>query len=65
MESPSRRKVVTVATTIAVITIAAVIFTKIMGAIMVAAFFAGVGTALVVVLLILAGLLTKPADRRK
>ena len=55
----------TIATTIAVVTIAAVIITKIIGAIVVTAFFAGVGTALVVVLLILAGLLSRPSDGKK
>ncbi len=65
MPDLTRRKVITAATTIAIVTIAAVIITKIIGAIVVAAFFAGVGTALVVVFLILAGLLTKPTDGKK
>ncbi len=65
MENPTRRKVVAAATTIAVVTIAAVIITKIIGAIVIAAFLAGIGTALVVVFLILAGLLTKPANGKK
>jgi len=55
----------TAATTMAVLTIGAIIITKIIGAIMVAAFFAGVGTALVVVLLILAGWLTGPTGGKK
>jgi len=61
----TRRKLMTAATTIAVLTMAATIITKMIGAIVVAAFFAGVGTALVVVFLILAGLLTKPTDGKK
>jgi hypothetical protein len=65
MQNPARRKVMAIATTIAVVTIAAVIITKIIGAIVIAAFLAGVGTALVVVFLILAGLLTKPTDGKK
>jgi hypothetical protein len=62
MESLTRRKVMTSATTIAVVTVVAVIITKIIGAIVVAAFLAGAGTALVVVFLILAGLLTKSTN---
>ena len=54
-----------IATTIAVVTIATVNITKIIGAIVIAAFLAGVGTTLVVVFLILAGLLTKPTDGKK
>jgi hypothetical protein len=65
MQNPAHRKVMAIATTIAVVTIAAVIITKIIGAIVIAAFLAGVGTALVVVFLILAGLLTKPTDGKK
>jgi hypothetical protein len=65
MENMTRRKLMTAATTIAFLTIAAIIITKLIGAIVIAAFFAGVGTALVVVFLILAGLLTKPTDGKK
>ncbi|HUI87125.1 MAG TPA: hypothetical protein VLX61_00240 [Anaerolineales bacterium] len=65
MKNLTRRKLMTAATTMAVLTIGAIIITKIIGAIMVAAFFAGVGTALVVVLLILAGWLTGPTGGKK
>ncbi len=52
----------TAATTIAVLTIAALIITKWIGAIIVAAFFAGVGVTLTIVLLIVASLM---ADGKK
>ena len=65
MENLTRRKVITTATTIAIITVAAVMFTKLIGAIVVAAFLAGVGVTLVIALVILAGILTKSSERKK
>ena len=65
MENLSRRKMITIATTIAIVTIAAVIITKFIGASVVAAFFAGVGTALTIGFLILASLFIKPTDGKK
>ena len=65
MENLTRRKVITAATTIAIVTIAVVMVTKLIGAFVVAAFFAGVGVALVLGLVILAGVLTDPAGRKK
>jgi len=61
----TRRKLMTAATTIAILTIAATIITKMIGAIVVAAFFAGVGVTLTLVVWILANLLTKPTDRKE
>jgi len=65
MENLTRRKVITVATTIAIVTIAIVMVTKLIGAFVVAAFLAGVGVTLVVGLVILAGILTKSSERKK
>ena len=65
MENLTRRKVIAAATTIAIVTIAVVMVTKLIGAFVVAAFFAGVGVTLVIGLVVLAGILTKPAERKK
>ena len=65
MENLSRRKMTTIATTIAVVTIAAVIVTKIIGVLAVAAFLAGAGTALTIGFLIVASLFVKPPDGKK
>jgi len=56
---------ITAATTIALVTIAVVMVTKLIGAFVVAAFFAGVGVTLVVGLVVLAGILTDRAGRKK
>ena len=65
MQNLTRRKMMTLAATLAVLTIALVILAKIIGAIVVAAFFAGVGVSLTLVVWILANLLAKPTDRKK
>ena len=65
MVNLTRRKVITAATTIALVTIAVVMVTKLIGAFVVAAFFAGVGVTLVVGLVVLAGILTKSSERKK
>ena len=54
-----------IATTIAVVTITAVIVTKIIGELVVAAFLAGAGTALTIGFLIVASLFVKPPDGKK
>jgi hypothetical protein len=65
VENLTRRKVITAATTIAIVTIAVVMVTKLIGAIVIASFLAGAGVTLVVGLVILAGVLTNPAGRKK
>ncbi|MGA7192196.1 MAG: hypothetical protein WBW94_01105 [Anaerolineales bacterium] len=65
MENLTRRKVIAAATTIAIVTIAVVMVTKLIGAFVVAAFFAGVGVTLVIGLVVLAGVLTKSSERKK
>jgi hypothetical protein len=65
MENLTRRKVITTASTIAIVTIAVVMVTKLIGAFVVAAFFAGVGVTLVIGLVVLAGILTKSSERKK
>ena len=65
MKNLTRRKMITTATTIAIITIVAVMVTKLIGAIVMAAFLAGVGVTLVIGLVILAGILTKSSERKK
>ena len=65
MENLTRRKVITVATTIAIVTIAAVMITKFIGAMIVASFLAGVGVTLVIGLGILAAILTNPSKPKK
>ena len=63
MKNLTRRKMITTATTIAIITVVAVMVTKFIGAIVMAAFLAGVGVTLVIGLVILAGILTDRAGR--
>ena len=65
MENLTRRKMITTATTIAIVTLAVVLVTKVIGAIAVAAFFAGVGITLVIGLVILAGILNDPSGRKR
>ncbi len=65
MENLTRRKVITAASTIAILTIAVVMVTKLIGAIVMASFLAGVGVTLVIGLVILAGVLTDPVVRKK
>ena len=65
MKNLTRRKMITTATTIAIITVVAVMVTKFIGAIVMAAFLAGVGVTLVIGLVILAGILTDRAGRKK
>ena len=65
MENLTRRKVITTAITSAIVTMALVIITKLVGAIVVAAFFAGVGAMLVIGLVILASILTDPSKPKK
>jgi len=65
MEILTRRKMMSIATTIAVVTITAVIVTKIIGELVVAAFLAGAGTALTIGFLIVASLFVKPPDGKK
>jgi len=65
MKNLTRRKMITTATTIAIITVVAVMVTKFIGAIVMAAFLAGVGVTLVIGLVILAGILTDHAGRKK
>ena len=65
MENLTRRKVIATATTIALVTLAVVMITKFIGAIAVAAFFAGVGVTLVIGLGILASILADPSKPKK
>ena len=65
VENLTRRKVITTATTVAIVTIAASMITKFIGAIVVAAFVAGVGVTLVIVLGILASILKDPSKPKK
>ena len=65
MGNLTRRKVITAATTIAIVTIAAVMVTKLIGAIVIAAFLAGVGVTLVIGLVIVASILSDPAEPKK
>ncbi len=65
MQNLTRRKVITAATKVAIVATAAVMVTKLIGAIVVASFLAGVGVTLVIGLVILAGVLTDPSGRKK
>jgi hypothetical protein len=65
VENLTRRKVITAATAIAIVTIAIVMITKLIGAFVVTAFLAGVGVTLVIGLVVLAGILTKSSERKK
>ncbi|HUH96191.1 MAG TPA: hypothetical protein VLZ89_02460 [Anaerolineales bacterium] len=65
MKNLTRRKMMTITTTIALVTIAAVILTKLIGALVVAAFLAGAGTAIVIIFVILADVWLRRTEKRK
>ena len=65
MENLTRRKELAVASAIALVTTAAVIVAKSVGAVIVASFLAGAGTAITVGYVIIANRMLKQAGRKR